>query len=505
MVVLKVSPGDFSNFNIADVIIKKLHARNISELFPVQFKTYDTISSGRDAVVLAINSLIKGQGSRPSSPVVLVLAPTRELVTQIATDFESICVHGIKVTSVYGGVPYKPQCDALRQGTHIVVGAPGRVIDLIEKGVLKLSSVRHVVLDEVDRMLDMGFSKDVESILSEIYSSENSEKPQTLLFSATMPSWVSEISKSYLSEDTLHLSLIDEQETKTSTNVTHLALLCPYESRAATLSDVIKVYCKSRESRCIVFCERKSDADELSTSDAMSADCHVLHGGVPQEKRETLSNVSKSTWSTFVPLALSIANQLAQNSKTGKVKKDSCDDLGVDDDKTCDRKPKSKDMLRALCCALACLSGKEGAVESRSALTAQIGKTAYKLELNFIARSKGLAFATLRNHLPENIVNSIQSLSFIRGKMGYVFDLPSEHDEFVKSTWPNDAQAKLSLLSEIPELEEEESFNQGRSGNYGSWQSRSNGGSRQSFKRSYNSGTFNSSFKNSKSFKFDNS
>lgn len=86
-----------------------------------------------------------------------------------------------------------------------------------------------------------------------------------------------------------------------------------------------------------------------------------------------------------------------------------------------------------------------------------------------------------------------------------MFDLPSEHDEFVKSTWPNDAQAKLSLLSEIPELEEEESFNQGRSGNYGSWQSRSNGGSRQSFKRSYNSGTFNSSFKNSKSFKFDNS
>lgn len=69
-------------------------------------------------------------------------------------------------------------------------------------------------------MLDMGFSKAVESILSEIYSSENSEKPQTLLFSATMPSWVSEISKSYLSEDTLHLSLIDEQETKTSTNVT---------------------------------------------------------------------------------------------------------------------------------------------------------------------------------------------------------------------------------------------------------------------------------------------
>ncbi|CAH8574502.1 unnamed protein product [Schistosoma turkestanicum] len=621
MVVTMASPGDFSNFNISEIIIKKLHARSISELFPVQFKTYDAISSGKDAVVLArtgtgktlafslplVNLLIEKQGSLPRSPVVLVLAPTRELVAQIATDFESICTERIKVTSVYGGVPYKQQRDAFRFGTQIVIGTPGRMIDLLDKNILNLSSIQHVVLDEVDRMLDMGFSKDVERILSEIYNNEASEKPQTLLFSATMPSWVSDISKNYLSDDALHLSLIDEQETKTSTNVTHLALLCPHESRASTLSDVIKVYCKNRNSRCIVFCERKKDADELAANDAMSTDCHVLHGDVPQDKRElvlqkfrdgkyrtllttnvaargldvpnvdlviqchpprdiedyihrsgrtgradrsgtsicfysyrersmlsrienmagitfrrisaptindittswgeeiskTFSNVSKPTWSTFVPLALSIADQLAQNSKTRKMKNHSCDDLGLNDDKTLARKPKSKDLLRALCCALACLSGKEGAVESRSALTAEVGKTAYKLELGFVARSKGLAFATLRKHLPENIVNGICSLSFIRGKMGYVFDLPSEHDELIKSTWTDDTQAKLSILSEIPELEEEESFN--RFGNYGSWQNRSNGISRQPFKRSYNNGTFNSSFRNSKSFKFDNS
>ncbi|KAH8866394.1 ATP-dependent RNA helicase DDX50 [Schistosoma japonicum] len=620
MVVLHASHGDFSNFNIDDAIIKRLHARNIFELFPVQFKTYDAISSGKDAVVLArtgtgktlafslplVNQLIKRQESFKPSPVVLVLAPTRELVTQIATDFESICVHGIKVTSVYGGVPYKPQCNALRNGTHVVVGAPGRVIDLIDKGILKLSSVQHVVLDEVDRMLDMGFSKDVEKILADIYNNETSKKPQTLLFSATMPSWVSDISRNYLSNDALHLSLIDEQETKASTNVTHLALLCPYESRAATLSDVIKVYCKSRESRCIVFCERKKDADELAASSVMPTDCHVLHGDVPQDKREfvlqkfrdgkyrtllttnvaargldvphvdlviqchpprdvedyihrsgrtgradrsgtsicfytykersmlskienmagitfrrisaptihditaawgeeiskTFSTIPKSTWSTFMPLAFSVADQLSQNSNSKKIKTNSLDDLKAGS-KACDRKPKSKDVLHALCCALACLSGKEGAIENRSALTAQNGKTAYKLELNFIARSKALAFASLRNYLPENVVNSINSLSFIRGKMGYVFDLPSEYDALIKSTWPEDAQVKLSLLSEIPELEEEESFNQGRSGNFGSWQNRSGSGSRQSFKRSYNNGTYSNTFRASKSLKFN--
>ncbi|VDQ07840.1 unnamed protein product [Trichobilharzia regenti] len=212
MVVSETSSGEFSNFDILDAIIRKLHARNITKLFPVQFKTYDAILSGRDSVVLA--------------------------------------------------------SDAIRSGCHIVVGAPGRIIDLIDKGVLKLSGVEHVVLDEVDRMLDMGFSKDVEKVLSGVYSNDSSrQKPQTLLFSATMPTWVSSIASKYLSDD-------------------HLALLCPYESRASTLSDVIKVYCKSRDSRCIVFCERKKDADELAASEAMPSDCHVLHGDVPQDKRE---------------------------------------------------------------------------------------------------------------------------------------------------------------------------------------------------------------------------
>nr|CAH8873404.1 unnamed protein product [Trichobilharzia regenti] len=624
MVVSETSSGEFSNFDILDAIIRKLHARNITKLFPVQFKTYDAILSGRDSVVLArtgtgktlafslplINVLVKKQKTISKKPVVIVLAPTRELVTQIASDFESICVNGIKVTSVYGGVPYKPQCDAIRSGCHIVVGAPGRIIDLIDKGVLKLSGVEHVVLDEVDRMLDMGFSKDVEKVLSGVYSNDSSrQKPQTLLFSATMPTWVSSIASKYLSDDVFQLSLINEQEAKTSTNVTHLALLCPYESRASTLSDVIKVYCKSRDSRCIVFCERKKDADELAASEAMPSDCHVLHGDVPQDKRELVlqkfrdgkyhtlltTNVSargldvpsvdlvvqchpprdiedyihrsgrtgradrcgtsicfftysergmlsrienmagitfrrisaptihditsawgeeisqtflavpKNTWSTFMPIARSVANLLAQQSKGKKLKKDSGDDSVCDTSEISDRKPKSSDLLHALCCALACLSGKDGKIESRSALTAQLGRTAYKLELDFPARSKGLAFSTLRQHLPEDVVESVQSLSFLLGKKGYVFDLPSDHDELVKSSWPDNAQAKLSLLTDIPELEPEvfnPSFGQGRSNGRGTWQNRSNNGSFSISKRAYNTGSY-SGPKNSKYMKFN--
>ncbi|GAA47930.1 nucleolar RNA helicase 2 [Clonorchis sinensis] len=162
------------------------------------------------------------------SPKVLVLAPTRELVTQISSDFQSLCEDDFSVLTVYGGVPLGPQCNSLRRGVDVLIGTPGRVIDLMERGVLCLDSVKHVVLDEVDRMLDMGFHKDVESIIAHLYEGESRQtsdgKPQTLLFSATMAPWVSSVAKRYLSDDTRHISFIEEQQNKTALNVTVCSL-----------------------------------------------------------------------------------------------------------------------------------------------------------------------------------------------------------------------------------------------------------------------------------------
>ena len=159
----------------------------------------------------------------------------------------------------------------------------------MSSGKLKLEDVGFVVLDEVDRMLDMGFSADVEKILSSLYESEN--KPQTLLFSATLPDWVNQICKRYVSPNFKKFTLISKDDARTSDTVEHLAILCPYHERAKALADTIRVYCKSTTSRCIVFCEKKREADELAADQNMANDCHVFHGDIPQEKREFILQV----------------------------------------------------------------------------------------------------------------------------------------------------------------------------------------------------------------------
>lgn len=155
-------------------------------------------------------------GRRPRA---IILAPTRELVTQTANVLSSIASDKMGVLSVYGGVPYQQQIKALRAGTDVIIGAPGRIIDLMSNNQLKLDDVRFVILDEVDRMLDMGFSADVEKILSSLYEKDAEKKPQTLLFSATLPKWVSEISKRYVSPDCKRITLVSKEESRTSDTV----------------------------------------------------------------------------------------------------------------------------------------------------------------------------------------------------------------------------------------------------------------------------------------------
>ncbi|KAF6774385.1 hypothetical protein AHF37_06502 [Paragonimus kellicotti] len=305
-----LSEGDFSHYDISEKLIERLRTRGIEELFPVQYKTYKLICGGNDVIVIARTGtgktlafslpitqlLLKRENfKRGKYPAVLVLAPTRELVVQISGDFQSVCAEDFTVLAVYGGVPIGPQCSSLRRGVDVLVGTPGRIIDLIERGVLVLDSVKHVVLDEVDRMLDMGFSKDVESIISQLYEKKHDgehselEKPQTLLFSATMPPWVSKVASKYLSKDVHRVSLIEQQENKTALNVT----VAPCTSLPLSRTCFNHVRCHSDilqniKSRCIIFCERKKDADELAAHSAMSSDCHVFHGDIPQDKRELI-------------------------------------------------------------------------------------------------------------------------------------------------------------------------------------------------------------------------
>ena len=129
---------------------------------------------------------------RGRNPLAIVLAPTRELARQVDKEFYE-SAPSLYTLCVYGGTPISSQMSTLDRGVDVVVGTPGRVIDLIKRGALNLSEIQFVVLDEADQMLNVGFAEDVETILENIR-----QEHQTMMFSATMPGWIMKITRKFL-------------------------------------------------------------------------------------------------------------------------------------------------------------------------------------------------------------------------------------------------------------------------------------------------------------------
>jgi len=307
--------GAFSNFNLSQDTISRLKARGISYLFDIQVKTFKAVSAGIDVIgqartgtgktfAFAIPLVEKLQNdsaqlSRGRPPKVLVLTPTRELAIQVHKDFRDI-TKKLSVTCFYGGSSYNPQMDAIRSGIDVLVGTPGRIKDHLQNNKLDLSQLKHVVLDEVDQMLDMGFADQVEEILSSAYQKDAETYPQTLLFSATCPSWVYDVAKKYMKPGYQHVDLIGKQLSRAATTVEHLAIVCHWSQRAAVIGDVIQVYSGSK-GRTIIFCETKKEADELSMNPSIKQSCQSLHGDIVQKQREiTLKGFRKGQFEVLV-------------------------------------------------------------------------------------------------------------------------------------------------------------------------------------------------------------
>ncbi|XP_039546475.1 nucleolar RNA helicase 2 isoform X1 [Pimephales promelas] len=307
--------GAFSNFRISPNTIKLLQARGVSYLFDIQVKTFNSVYDGKDLIgqartgtgktfSFAVPLVEKLQSDmedrrRGRAPKVLVLAPTRELAIQVSKDFKDV-TRKLSVTCFYGGSSYNPQVEAIRNGIDILVGTPGRIKDHLQNNKLDLSQLRHVVLDEVDQMLDMGFAEQVEEILSASYNKDAAEKPQTLLFSATCPSWVYDVAKKYMRSQFIHVDLIGKKTQKAATTVEHLAIACHWSQRASVIGDVIQVYSGSH-GRTIVFCETKREATELSMSTSIKQSAQTLHGDIAQKQREiTLKGFRNGTFEVLV-------------------------------------------------------------------------------------------------------------------------------------------------------------------------------------------------------------
>jgi ATP-dependent RNA helicase DeaD len=216
-----------------------------------------------------------------SKPVVqaVILAPTRELALQVAESIELYGKYGgVRVAPIYGGSSYGKQLRQLRDGAQVVVGTPGRVIDLIERGALDLSTVRYLVLDEADRMLDMGFVEAVETILK-----GTAEDRQTALFSATFPNGVLRISRQYMRDP---ITIKIDRKTLTVEKTEQRCYLVYGEDKLAALMRLMEV---EDVKSALIFTRTKIGAAELAeTLIARGYPVEAIHGDMAQDARETV-------------------------------------------------------------------------------------------------------------------------------------------------------------------------------------------------------------------------
>ena len=211
-------------------------------------------------------------------PQAIILCPTRELCLQISKDMQSYSkyIKGLKVTPVYGGASIVPQIQLLKSGTQIIVGTPGRVIDLINRKALRLQDIEFVILDEADEMLNMGFKDDLDIILA-----ETPKEKQTLLFSATMPKEVMRISKTYMfSAKTIEVASRNEG----TKNVDHHYYMVNASDRYKALRRICDI---NPDIYGIVFCRTRRETADIADKlmqDGYNAD--AIHGELSQAQRD---------------------------------------------------------------------------------------------------------------------------------------------------------------------------------------------------------------------------
>lgn len=278
----------FSDFSLSREVAKAIEDMGFEEPSPIQALAIPLIQAGRDVTAQAQTGTGKTaafgipliEKIDPSRRVVqaIVLCPTRELAIQIAEEFTNLLAHmpRIVVLPVYGGQPIDRQLRALQHGVHIVIGTPGRVMDHLERRTLVLSDVRTVVLDEADQMLDMGFRDDIEYILKKV-----PQERQTLLFSATMPQPILDISKRF-------------QNRPEFVRVQYAELTVPQieqsyiEVRDREKLDVLcRVIDLWDPQLAIIFCNTKRRAEELAGKvKARGYRAEELHGDMKQSQRD---------------------------------------------------------------------------------------------------------------------------------------------------------------------------------------------------------------------------
>jgi superfamily II DNA/RNA helicase len=281
----------FADLGVDDDIVQTLASHDITSPFPIQalaiplaLKGHDLIGQARTgtgktiAFALPLLHLVEA-GQADGKPQALVVVPTRELASQVARDIEFASgPRGTRILVIYGGRAYEPQLEALRKGVDVVVGTPGRLLDLAKQRALDLSGVKILVLDEADEMLDLGFLPDVERIVAQV-----SEVRQTMLFSATMPSPVVTLARRYLRHPT-HVRAESPDESSMVPTTSQFVFRAHHLDKPEVLARVMQA---DGRGLAMVFTRTKRSADRIAADlEERGFAAAAVHGDLGQGARE---------------------------------------------------------------------------------------------------------------------------------------------------------------------------------------------------------------------------
>jgi len=309
---LQICVSDFP-----DYIEKEIKRAGYEKPTPIQAQGWPIALSGHDMVGIAQTGSGKTFGfslpgiihcnhqdylQRGEGPIVLVLAPTRELAQQIQEVVDQFGKSSrLKNTCVFGGAPKGPQLRDIENGCEIVIATPGRLIDFLEMGKMNLRRVSYMVLDEADRMLDMGFEPQIRKIFEQIRPDR-----QVLMWSATWPKEVRQLAHDFLHKDYIHIN-IGAQDLSANHNILQIVDVCEEHEKETKLARLLEEIGSDQTAKMLIFTETKRKADELTRvmrRDGWPAMC--IHGDKQQKERDWVLGEFK-TGSTMILVATDVA------------------------------------------------------------------------------------------------------------------------------------------------------------------------------------------------------
>jgi len=288
--------SDFSTLGLSEAMLRSLEHSNFTEATPIQRETIPALLAGRDmigvaqtgsgktaAFVIPLLEKLAMYENRAEAhmPRALILAPTRELALQTTDRIKELST-GMKASccTIYGGAPYRTQTHILRRGVDILISTPGRLLDHMKRGNIFLDQVEYFVLDEADRMLDLGFIDDVRKINSKI-----TNKHQAIMFSATLSDAIGQL-KSTLLNDPAQVDV--STSTTVADNLDHWVMHVPGHQKKELLQYLIET---EEPTKSVIFVRTRRDADEIASyMESLGLKAEAIHGDKPQKLRQRTIN-----------------------------------------------------------------------------------------------------------------------------------------------------------------------------------------------------------------------